>query len=88
MGVPKGFRKVTFDLQSPDQTEHYRVSCLVCDICQAMVLQNVPQDFAVKHKEWHKKLDDSVSEVVLAHRSLNEMYEEAVRRMGGYYVHI
>lgn len=53
MGVPKGFRKVTFDLQSPDGTEKHRVSCLVCDICQAMILQNVPQDFAVKHREWH-----------------------------------
>lgn len=58
MGVPKGFRKVAFDLQSPDGKDKYRVSCLVCDICQAMILQNVPQDFAVKHREWHEKLDE------------------------------
>ena len=57
MGVPKGFRTVTFDLQSPDGKNHWRVSCLVCDICQAMILQNVPQDFAYKHTKWHENLD-------------------------------
>lgn len=73
MSAPKGFRKVTFDLQSPDGKDKYRVSCLVCDICQAMVLQNVPQDFAAKHRDWH---DKEKAKDILVER-LQAIYESA-----------
>ena len=53
---PKGFRRVEFQLTNNTQDE-YKIACLVCDECQAMVLQNDFGEFASKHRKWHEKLN-------------------------------
>ena len=59
MRSPDGFRRVQFSVVNADHVD-YKISCLVCDECQAMVLQNDTMDYAYQHLEWHKKINQEI----------------------------
>lgn len=54
MNQPEGFIRVQLDVTTAAGTG--TVSCLVCQMCQAMILQNTPQDFVEGHRLWHQHL--------------------------------
>ena len=57
MDAPEGFRWVKFVVVSDeDDRLPAEISCLVCRVCQAMVLQNDFNDYADAHRLWHEKL--------------------------------
>ena len=59
MEQPEGFIRVRFAVISDDGHRlPAEISCLVCRVCQAMILQNDYGDFVKDHRLWHKHLDE------------------------------
>lgn len=73
--APEGFRRVTFSVTSDDgHSLPAQVSCLVCNMCQAMLLQNELDDFVYGHRMWHQHID----ELFKAHDKLKLIDEAAL----------
>lgn len=64
METPDGFRRVSFVVISDeDDRLPAEISCLVCNECQAMILQNVFNDYAEGHRLWHEKINRHIDGV-------------------------
>jgi hypothetical protein len=59
METPEGFKRVSFAVISDNGHRlPAQISCLVCNECQAIVLQNDLQDYIDAHRFWHGRLDE------------------------------
>lgn len=58
MNPPEGFTRVEFDLTRTGDPEPRKVTCLVCNVCQAIILQNQVQDYVEAHRLWHQHLSE------------------------------